>query len=158
MSDEANFLEGIQASPDDLFLRLVYADWLEERGDPRSEYLRVDGELLRLMSSLSPKASDVDRKLKQLRSRLKKLSKTLDAAWVAIFDGLRPLVFQCRVCRKLISATEAIDTHPRNYTKMKTTRYCRLCYEDAVRSQLNNWSQSYDDYDIRDRRGGRDDD
>lgn len=41
MRDEADFLAAIQADPDDDDLRLVYADWLEERGDPRSEYLRV---------------------------------------------------------------------------------------------------------------------
>jgi uncharacterized protein (TIGR02996 family) len=38
---EAHFLLAILDSPDDDELRLVYADWLEERDDPRAEYLRV---------------------------------------------------------------------------------------------------------------------
>jgi uncharacterized protein (TIGR02996 family) len=38
---EEAFLEGIRANPADNTARLVYADWLEERGDPRAEYLRV---------------------------------------------------------------------------------------------------------------------
>jgi uncharacterized protein (TIGR02996 family) len=38
--DDANFLRALLAAPEDDALRLVYADWLEERGDPRGEYLR----------------------------------------------------------------------------------------------------------------------
>ncbi len=40
MTDEAGLLQAILNAPDDATLRLVYADWLEERGDPRGEYLR----------------------------------------------------------------------------------------------------------------------
>jgi len=40
MTDEAGFLQAILRTPDDAALRSVYADWLEERGDPRGEYLR----------------------------------------------------------------------------------------------------------------------
>lgn len=35
------FLQAILAAPDDDTPRLVYADWLEERGDPRGEFIRV---------------------------------------------------------------------------------------------------------------------
>jgi uncharacterized protein (TIGR02996 family) len=41
LSDPAGFLSAMLADPDDDTSRLVYADWLEERGDPRSELLRV---------------------------------------------------------------------------------------------------------------------
>jgi uncharacterized protein (TIGR02996 family) len=160
MTDEASFLERIQANPQDLFLRLVYADWLEEREDPRSEYLRVDGQLQRLLGSLSPNNSGVEPKIRQLRARLKKLGKALDPAWVAIFDALRPTIYRCRACQKIISAKEAIDTNPVNYTKMKTTRYCRPCYEDAVRNQLtrgSNSSGSYGGFDQSYHGGARDD-
>lgn len=47
-TDEDAFLDGIRAQPDDDALRLVYADWLEERGDPRAELVRVQCELARL--------------------------------------------------------------------------------------------------------------
>jgi uncharacterized protein (TIGR02996 family) len=33
MTEEADFLNAIRANPDDDTVRLVYADWLEERGD-----------------------------------------------------------------------------------------------------------------------------
>ncbi len=47
MSDESGFLEAIIEEPDDDGLRLIYADWLEERGDPRGEFIRLEVELAR---------------------------------------------------------------------------------------------------------------
>jgi uncharacterized protein (TIGR02996 family) len=41
MREEEGFLQAIQANPDDDLSRLVYADWLDERGDPRGEFLRL---------------------------------------------------------------------------------------------------------------------
>ena len=45
MTDDAAFLSAIQANPNDELARLVYADWLDERGDPRGAYLRAESEL-----------------------------------------------------------------------------------------------------------------
>ncbi len=42
------FLLAIRETPHDDTPRLVYADWLEERGDPRSEFIRVQCELAQL--------------------------------------------------------------------------------------------------------------
>jgi uncharacterized protein (TIGR02996 family) len=41
MTQEEAFLEAILAEPRDDVPRLVFADWLEEQGDPRGEWLRV---------------------------------------------------------------------------------------------------------------------
>jgi uncharacterized protein (TIGR02996 family) len=41
MNDASAFLEAIRDDPDDVTTRLVFADWLEERGDPRGEFIRV---------------------------------------------------------------------------------------------------------------------
>jgi uncharacterized protein (TIGR02996 family) len=41
------FLQTIRDNPDDDGPRLVYADWLEERGDPLGEFIRVQCELAR---------------------------------------------------------------------------------------------------------------
>ncbi len=38
--DETAFLAAIAASPDDATARLVFADWLEERSDPRAAWVR----------------------------------------------------------------------------------------------------------------------
>ena len=48
MSDAPALLAAIRAAPDDDAPRLVYADWLDEHGDPaRAEFIRVQCELAR---------------------------------------------------------------------------------------------------------------
>src|SRR5436190_2015217 len=47
MSTEDAFLDALLADPSDFETRLIFADWLEERGDPRGEFLRVQTELAR---------------------------------------------------------------------------------------------------------------
>jgi uncharacterized protein (TIGR02996 family) len=48
MSDDEPFLRAILATPEETVTRLMYADWLEERGDPRGEYLRLGAQLAAL--------------------------------------------------------------------------------------------------------------
>lgn len=59
---EQKFLAAIAANPNDAEARAVYADWLEERGDPRAEYLRLEALLyagparfVALMKQLDPR-------------------------------------------------------------------------------------------------------
>ena len=40
MNEEAGFIAALLAAPDDRTTVLVYADWLDERADPRAAYLR----------------------------------------------------------------------------------------------------------------------
>ena len=42
---ESSFLAAIRADPSDRLARLAYADWLEERDDPRAELIRVEEEM-----------------------------------------------------------------------------------------------------------------
>jgi uncharacterized protein (TIGR02996 family) len=42
VSEEAAFLSAIANAPDDDTVRLVYADWLQDRNDPRADYLRLE--------------------------------------------------------------------------------------------------------------------
>jgi uncharacterized protein (TIGR02996 family) len=48
MASDFAFLREIVAHPDDDAPRLIYADWLEEHGDPRGEFIRLQCELARL--------------------------------------------------------------------------------------------------------------
>ena len=48
MSHHDHFLQAIAEAPQDDTPRLVFADWLEEQGDPRGTLLRVQTELARL--------------------------------------------------------------------------------------------------------------
>jgi uncharacterized protein (TIGR02996 family) len=43
--EQAAFLRAILAAPEDDVPRLIYADWLDERDDPRGEFIRVQVEL-----------------------------------------------------------------------------------------------------------------
>ena len=45
LHQDHRFLSAILGSPADQSLRLVYADWLEERGDPRGGFLRIQCQL-----------------------------------------------------------------------------------------------------------------
>jgi uncharacterized protein (TIGR02996 family) len=45
MHAETPFLEAIRAAPTDVASRLVYADWLEERGDARGALIRLQEEM-----------------------------------------------------------------------------------------------------------------
>src|SRR5262249_47507300 len=74
MTDEAHFIEALRATPGDQALRLIYADWLEERGDPPADYLRLENEILRHLND--------DTALEQLTPQLAGLLTKLDAAWI----------------------------------------------------------------------------
>jgi uncharacterized protein (TIGR02996 family) len=71
-------LAGVLAAPRDDAPRLVYADWLDERADPRGDYLRTEIEL----AGLNPKNPTAAR----LRDRLRRLRAKLPAAWLAALD------------------------------------------------------------------------
>ena len=44
MNEDEAFVTAIRISPGDSANRLVYADWLEERSDPRGELVRLETE------------------------------------------------------------------------------------------------------------------
>jgi uncharacterized protein (TIGR02996 family) len=48
VSDEAAFLKALRENPKDDTVRLAYADWLDERDDPRAEYIRLRHQLAQL--------------------------------------------------------------------------------------------------------------
>jgi uncharacterized protein (TIGR02996 family) len=76
MSDDQAFLQALRARPDDDATRLVYADWLEELGDPRGEYLRLECEL----AAMPP---DEERQA-ELAARARELAASLDPDWLAL--------------------------------------------------------------------------
>jgi uncharacterized protein (TIGR02996 family) len=66
MDYEAAFLTAIRAAPNDAAPRLIYADWLEEGGDPRGELVRIEEEMRPL-----PVFSDRYWQLKPRRNELR---------------------------------------------------------------------------------------
>src|SRR5262245_51741438 len=95
MGEEESFLVAISATPDDEALRLVYADWLEERGDVRSEYLR-------LLCSLATLPRRRTRKRKALETRFEELRASIDPGWQISVA----LVFDRDAWRKVLSHHE----------------------------------------------------
>jgi uncharacterized protein (TIGR02996 family) len=77
-SVEEAFLRAISAAPDDSTVRLVYADWLEDRGDPRAEFVRLQVRLREVA------AEDPSRP--RLRAREQELRAGCPAYWLAKLD------------------------------------------------------------------------
>lgn len=72
--DEA-FLAAIRAVPRDDTTRLVYADWLDEQGDPRGEFLRLECRLHEM--------TEAHPEYRALQRQLGELGGPLDVRWVA---------------------------------------------------------------------------
>jgi uncharacterized protein (TIGR02996 family) len=79
--DEEYFLQAVSASPDDTLVRLVYADWLDERNDPRAEFLRLEARA----TELSPGHQEVA----GVRKRLLELRTAMPSAWLARLGSYR---------------------------------------------------------------------
>lgn len=78
MTQDEVFLADILAHPNDPSVRLIYADWLEEQGDPRAEYLRLLAEALR------PELPDELRE--QIRLAIARLRPSFPREWVRALD------------------------------------------------------------------------
>jgi uncharacterized protein (TIGR02996 family) len=91
---DAAFLTSLLDDPTDDATRLVYADWLEEQGEPVSA---AKAEFLRLTVQL---ADPVQKKKsrKKRRERLQQLAAQLDTDWLAVVSRLA--VENCRPKRK----------------------------------------------------------
>jgi uncharacterized protein (TIGR02996 family) len=75
-----DFLQTIIDQPDDDAPRLIYADWLEDRGDPRAEFIRVQIELARM--------STADPRREKLQKREQVLLKKHEEEWAAPLRGV----------------------------------------------------------------------
>lgn len=63
---ESEFIEEIIANPQDQSARLIFADWLEEQGDPRGEFIRIQCELSAPSDNLH-RREELDNRQEQLR-------------------------------------------------------------------------------------------
>ncbi|HJZ56234.1 MAG TPA: TIGR02996 domain-containing protein [Gemmataceae bacterium] len=82
MSQEAAFLKAIQSRPGDDLVRLVFADWLDERADPRGDFVRLH-LALRTAAPDHPDRVSAEHELSDLRL-------LCDAGWLAIIEPERP--------------------------------------------------------------------
>jgi uncharacterized protein (TIGR02996 family) len=102
MHDEDDFLRALLANPADDAARMVYADWLDERGDDESrakaQFLRVT---VRLMGPIQRPGWRAAR-----RRELHDLAQTLPAAWLAVVS--RPRVESCPAAKAKAAERENV--------------------------------------------------
>jgi uncharacterized protein (TIGR02996 family) len=101
--DDIAFQRAILANPADTTLKLVYADWLQDRADPRAEYVRAQIELAGAEEALnrplsytfptSPLQAQLERedeakKVAEARRKLIGSGRTLHPEWVGFMQSL----------------------------------------------------------------------
>src|SRR6516162_9506959 len=80
MNQAEAFIGAVLAAPKDDSPRLAYADWLDQRGDARGQYLRTEVQWAQAREA-------------KLEAQLEELATNLDAVWVARVS--RPPVGVC---------------------------------------------------------------
>jgi uncharacterized protein (TIGR02996 family) len=123
--DDKAFLRTILSNPAELTGWLVYADWLDERDDPRAEFVRLQAR------RSEPGLSQTERF--GVEAQLEELVPALDPDWVAIFD--RPRIENCdrlfafRCPKKWENLTATDDPAVRYCAGChKTVHYCNDIY------------------------------
>ena len=79
-ADEIPFIREILFDVTDETPRMIYADWLSERNDPRGEFLRID----EMMVGVEMSADDYER----LRKQRAKLIPKVDRQWASLLARL----------------------------------------------------------------------
>jgi uncharacterized protein (TIGR02996 family) len=116
VNHEHAFLEEILAHPEDEATRLVYADWLEEQGDPRAEFLRLE-----VAMKNEPKKKRRD----EMRRHLREMRSGIDPEWLAMMDQTR--VENCASALFAFRCKKRWENLPRSEDNL--TRFCDHCKE-----------------------------
>jgi len=116
MSAEQALLDECVAHPDDITCRLVYADYLEERGDVRAEFLRLQCEL----QLLDTKHEDYV----MLFERAGRMRRDLDSKWLATLGYDSPPIELCDIEFKFACPKEWDQLA---LTDDENTRFCSEC-------------------------------
>jgi uncharacterized protein (TIGR02996 family) len=118
-AEDKAFLRAILDNPTDTTARLVYADWLDDRSDPRGTYLRVEADLRAQNDSNGERAV-------ALREWLASLKRDIDPFWLACFD--RPDIEGCE---------ESFAFRcPKKWEHLRTTEYAEVRYCDGCQRHV----------------------
>src|SRR5262245_32699131 len=112
LNEEAGFLSAIRQTPADETARLVYADWLDEQGDPES---KAKSDFIRLELRM---AENPEQGLNHIRwvNKLQKLAATLNAGWLAVVS--HPKLEACRVSFQFKCPKQWADLTPTDSDKV----------------------------------------
>ena len=83
---EQGFLQALREDPEDHTTRLVYADWLDDRDDPRGVFLRAEIELVALPAG--------EERARELQARLGRAVMTVESVWVVAVSLVGHQLFQ----------------------------------------------------------------
>jgi uncharacterized protein (TIGR02996 family) len=108
MTHDEAFLQAIIDDPDDDTPRLIYADWLDERGDPRGEFIRVQCQLARLAEA-DPRRTELEARERTLLHRHEE--HFIGGLWQSVeawdfHPGVKDATPRGRVSRLLVDAWE----------------------------------------------------
>ena len=102
-----SFIRAIQADPDNEIPRLVYADWLDEQGDPRGELIRIQCEIAR--------RPDNDLERKRLEVRATEVLEDYGETWLEPLRDLGAIGVSVRCFRR--GLVEHLKTSAENFLK-----------------------------------------
>ncbi|MGI9474095.1 MAG: TIGR02996 domain-containing protein [Rubripirellula sp.] len=115
-ADEISFIREVLFDLTDEVPRQVYADWLDDQGDPRGEFLRIDFA----MHGLDPATS----RFEQLRVRRDQIVDGLDEQWVSLLA--RAPIESCS--RRDVGVLCPLKWHAlQPFGDDQTQRYCDQC-------------------------------
>jgi uncharacterized protein (TIGR02996 family) len=119
MTDGYALLRAIEAHPDDDTPRLVYADWLDEHGQPeRADYLRAECALANAADKQSARAA---------KQRLAELHPAVDVNWRAAVSRTR--ISLCQASVQFHCPQHWDDLRPTGDARV---RFCETCKENVV--------------------------
>jgi uncharacterized protein (TIGR02996 family) len=138
MHDEDDFLRKLSESPADDTVRMIYADWLDERDDEESKskarFLRITVQLMGPIRRIGWR--------KPRENELHQLAATLPTDWLAVVS--RPKVESCPVARAQALTDEALARHGVRFnvvcdkrwdeltpTGDQKVRHCAACNKDV---------------------------
>jgi uncharacterized protein (TIGR02996 family) len=119
VTDDEAFLRAVVAAPGDEVPRLVYADWLDERGDPRGAYLRAEVAWAKADRSRAPAVN--------------RFAQPLDPVWVARVS--RPPI---GVCCDAVEFSR-VEPSPDESDLAEAERELAVSFPPELTALLLNW-------------------
>ena len=153
MSTNEQFLQAIVDDPENDLPRLIYADWLDEQGDPRGEFIRVQCELARLDEFDPDRLPLIERQDRLLKKHKATWTKDRKIAGVLVYEFHRGFIETVTLNAKnnLQNADALLDAIP-TIRRVKVNSI-KPVIDDFIRSE---WLQRIDSLDLsRNQLGGR---
>jgi uncharacterized protein (TIGR02996 family) len=143
MNQEDAFLQAIREEPEDDAVRLIFADWLEERGNPRGEFIRIQ-------CALAGMAEDDERR-GGLEERAEKLLRQHEPRWIgSLSSRVKEHKFRRGFIEEITISAAAFITHAQelfNTHPIRTVHVFSLSaltdgYTESGRRRFSDFCQS----------------